>query len=237
MLLAELEVWHSRPVTPTRRIALGNLVLPVDPVPGFGGLLIGAIVAAHLPALDPELLPDLQRLVHQVDDGERIVQPRLRHRYQVDRHGLARTRHRLTGEGEQISFDLGEADSALQQVLGAIYATERLHPVARHAVAAVINRSMRWTGPIGPSFVAYLAGVDGPRSSSLMAFADPLAWALDVLGFPPGTVAPVKKDIMVRFRTRLIEVHPDHGGDEADASKLIADLGEARRILLEGPRS
>ena len=53
MLLAELEVWHSRPVTPTRRIALGNLVLPVDPVPGFGGLLIGAIVAAHLPALDP----------------------------------------------------------------------------------------------------------------------------------------------------------------------------------------
>ena len=237
MLLAELEVWHSRPVTPTRRVALGNLVLPVDPVPGFGGLLIGAVVASHLPGLDPDLLPDLQRLVHQVDEGERIVQPRLRHRYQADRHGLARTVHRLTGAGEQISFDIGEADSALQQVLGAIYATERLHPVARRAVAGVINRSMRWTGAIGPSFVAYLAGVEGPRSSSLMAFADPVAWALEVLGFPPGTVKPVKRDVMTRFRTRLITVHPDHGGDEADASKLIGELGEARRILLEGPRT
>jgi hypothetical protein len=36
MLLSELEIWHSRPVTPTRRVALGNLVLPVDPAPGFG---------------------------------------------------------------------------------------------------------------------------------------------------------------------------------------------------------
>ena len=48
MLLAELEVWHSRAVTPTRRVALGHLVLPTDPAPGFGGLLLGAVVAAHL---------------------------------------------------------------------------------------------------------------------------------------------------------------------------------------------
>ena len=31
MLLAELEIYHSRPVQPTRRVALGSLVLPVDP--------------------------------------------------------------------------------------------------------------------------------------------------------------------------------------------------------------
>ena len=49
MVLAELEVWHSRPITPTRRVALGHLVLPADPPPGFGGLLLGAVVAAHLP--------------------------------------------------------------------------------------------------------------------------------------------------------------------------------------------
>ena len=46
MLLAELEVWHTRPAVPTRRIALGHMVLPVDPAPGFGGLLLGSIVAA-----------------------------------------------------------------------------------------------------------------------------------------------------------------------------------------------
>jgi hypothetical protein len=65
-----------------------------------------------------------------------------------------------------------------------------------------------------------------------MAFADPIAWALDVLGFPPGTVKPSRKEVQGRFRNRLREVHPDHGGAEAAASKEIGALGEARRILL-----
>ena len=107
MLLAELEVWHSRPVTPTRRISLGNLILPVDPAPGFGGLLLGAVVAAHLDSIDDDLHADVHRLLAQVDHGERVVQPRLRHRFQVDRHGLGVSRHRLEGEGESVhvSFD------------------------------------------------------------------------------------------------------------------------------------
>ncbi len=46
MLLAELEVFHTRPAVPTRRVALGHLVLPVDPAPGFGGLLLGVLLAA-----------------------------------------------------------------------------------------------------------------------------------------------------------------------------------------------
>ena len=54
MLLAELEIWHSRPIAPTRRVALGRVVLPTDPAPGFGGLLLGAVVAAHMDAMDPE---------------------------------------------------------------------------------------------------------------------------------------------------------------------------------------
>src|SRR5436190_10474146 len=144
MVLAELEVWHSRPVTPTRRVALGHLVLPVDPPPGFGGLLLGAVVAAHLPGVDDELVPDLYRLVNEIERGQRIVQPRLRHRYQVDRHGLARSTHRLVGRGEDISFELENHGSALAQVLGAVYAAERLGPTARHAVAAVVHKAMRW---------------------------------------------------------------------------------------------
>jgi hypothetical protein len=232
VLLAELEVWHSRPFTPTRRVALGHLVIPSDPPPGFGGLLLGAVVAGHLGAIDLELLPDLHRLIGEIDRGERVVQPRLRHRFQVDRHGLARSTHRLVGRGEDISFELENRGSALAQVLGAVYAAERLGPTSRHAVAAVLHKAMRWRGPIGPSLVSYLANVSGARAESLMAFADPVAWALDVLGFNPGTVKPSRRDVMTKFRSQLMSIHPDHGGDETAASKLIGDASEARRILL-----
>jgi hypothetical protein len=233
MLLAEIEVWHSRPVTPTRRLSLGNLLLPVEPAPGFGGLLLGAVVAGHLPDVGEELLPDLTRFVRQIEDGRRIVQPRLRHRFQVDRVGLACSRHRLLGEGEQITVELENNGSPLQQVLGAMYAAERFAPTTRRAVTAVIGKAMRWNGPVGPSFIAYLAGVGGNRGGSLMALADPVTWALDILGFPPGTVTTAKREVIARYRDGLRVAHPDHGGAQATASKAIADLGEAKRILLE----
>ena len=105
MLLAELEIFHTRPAVPTRRVALGHLVLPVDPAPGFGGLLLGAVVAQHLAGVDADLVPDIRRLIDEVERGERIVQPRLRHRFQVDRHGLSHSRHRLVGEDDDIEFD------------------------------------------------------------------------------------------------------------------------------------
>ena len=63
-------------------------------------------------------MPDLYRLVHEVERGQRVVQPRLRHRFQVDRHGLARSTHRLTGAGEAISFHFEDNGSPLQQILG-----------------------------------------------------------------------------------------------------------------------
>ena len=231
MLLAELEVWHSRPYAPTRRVALGHLALPVDPLPGFGGILLAGVVARHLEGVDPDLVPDLHRLVSQVSRGERIVQPRLRNRYQVDRIGLARSRHRLVGVGEEIVFDHESSGSALQQVLGAVYATERLATGPRHAVANVLHKAMRWNGSLGPSFIAFLTGASA-TTASYLAMADPVAWALDVLGFEPGTTRPPKKDVMARFRSRLREVHPDHGGEVAEASRHIHELGEARRILL-----
>jgi hypothetical protein len=53
-----------------------------------------------------------------------------------------------------------------------------------------------------------------------------------MLGFPPGTVKPSKREIQVRFRESLRDVHPDHGGDSRTASANINDLSEARRVLL-----
>ncbi|HEY7626831.1 MAG TPA: hypothetical protein VH761_07180 [Ilumatobacteraceae bacterium] len=229
MLLAELEVWHSRPVTPTRRVSLGHLVLPVDPSPGFGGLLLGAVIARHLPEVDPDLVPDVHRLLDQVSRGERVVQPRLLHRYQVDRHGLAVSVHRLVGEGDNVRFSLNAQGAPLAQVLGAIYAVERLGFDARQTLNPSLHKAMRWRGPIGPSFIANLAGSAG---TALSTMADPRAWAMELLGFPVGTGKVTKKDVMAQYRSRLREVHPDHGGDHGSAGHEIERLGEARRILL-----
>lgn len=229
MLLAEIEIWHTRPLTPTRRVSLGHLVLPADPAPGFGGLLLAAVVARHAVEVDDDLIADTHRLIDQVQRGERIAQPRLRHRYQVDRHGMARSTHRLVGSGEDFSFEFDASGSPMQQVLGAIYALERLEPTARVALGPVLIKAMKWRGPLGTAFVSHLVGT---QATSLRSIGDPRAWALEVLGFPPGTVKPSASEVKSRYRTLLRTVHPDVGGDEVRASSEIGDLGEARRILL-----
>jgi hypothetical protein len=230
--MSEFEIWHSRPLAPTRRISLGAMVLPCDPSPGFGGLLIAAVVAAHMDPDDDDLFPDVHRLVDQVDRGDRIVQPRLRHRFQVDRHGLARSTHRMIGEGEDLTFEFQNNGTKFQQVIGAIYAIERLGDAtgARHEVCNAVRKAMRWRGPVGPALITHLVG---NSARSFKSLADPRAWALEQLGFPPGTVKPTKKEITARFRERVMETHPDRGAAEKGAALAMNDLGEARRILLE----
>ena len=227
MLLAELEIYHSRPVQPTRRVALGSLVLPVDPAPGFGGLLLGAVLAAHLVNLDDDLVPDVQRLIAEVGSGARVVQPRLRHRYQVDRHGLSSSVHRLTGEGDDVSFEFNTTGTDLAQVLGAIYAVERLATEHRQRLVPVLQKAVRWRGPIGPALIAHLAGA---HATALTVLADPRGWALELLGFDAGTT-PSKREVTAAYRKGMRAAHPDHGGSKDDAAKTIRDLNEARRIL------
>ena len=48
-----------------------------------------------------------------------------------------------------------------------------------------------------------------------------------------GTVKVTKKEVMARFRVKLRNAHPDHGGNDAVAGDAIERLGEARRILLQ----
>lgn len=233
MLLAELEVWHTRPRMSTRRVALGHMILPIEPPPGFGGLLLAAIVAAHLPEVDGDLHADVATLVRQVVAGQRVVQPRLAHRYQVDRHGLAVSRHRLVAVDDRVNVDLGTVGSPLAQVLGAVYAIERLDPVLRTDLAATINRAMRWKGSIGPSFIAEMTGA---APSRLVTRANPQAWARSVFGFDgPAPEGPDidRRLVMRRYRERLRDIHPDLGGDRRHAAEEIESLSEARRILLD----
>ena len=236
MILAELEVFHSRPIAPTRRVALGNRSLPVHPAPGFGGVLLGGVAARAAVDLDPDLLPDLHRLIVQLEEGRRIPQPRLRYRFQTDQVGLTRSRHRLLGQGEAMEFEFDDKGAPAQYVLGAVYGAGQLVPFERRAVMGAIRKGLRWYGDIGPALFAHLSGTEGARSWSPAAFEDPVRWALDLLGFTAGAdpdpFRPGRADVQRRFRVLLRQAHPDHGGDADGAAQRIADLTEARRILL-----
>lgn len=235
MILAELEVFHSRPIAPTRRVALGRSQLPVSPAPGFGGILLAGIVAGHMAELDPELFDDLHRLTLQLQEGHRIPQPRLRHRFQTDRIGLTRSVHRLIGDGEDLDFEFEEKGAPAQHILAAVYRAGELPLVARGRVMETIRSAMRWAGPLDRGFVAHISGLDRSRAWSARAFHDPVRWAIDVLGLvePGDSLAmPQRAAVQQRFRDLLREAHPDHGGDTDDAARRIADLTEARRILL-----
>lgn len=238
MLLAELEVYHSRPIAPTRRVALGHSVLPADPPPGFGGLLLGGIVASNIGGVEPELIADLLALTRQLEVGQRIPQPRLRHRFQIDRIGLQRSTHRLLGQGEDLAFDFDSVrGNSAQQVLGAVYAAGQLPERSRSAVFTTIRRAVGWSGPVGPDLIAALAGFDRGQAVSPRAFDDPVGWALEVLGFVGGggrrqaRTDPTRAEVQARFRLLLRAAHPDQGGETDVAASRIADLTEARRIL------
>jgi hypothetical protein len=235
VILAELEVFHSRPIAPTRRVALGHADLPVSPAPGFGGILLAGIVSHHMDELDPELFDDLHRLTLQLQEGHRIPQPRLRHRFQSDRIGLTRSIHRLVGEGEDLTFELAEKGAAAQHILAAVYAAGRLPLVARGRVLETVRLAMRWAGPLDRGFVAHVTGLDRSRQWSARAFHDPVQWAIEVLGLAQAgddLAMPGRSDVQRRFRDLLREAHPDHGGARDDAAERIAELSEARRILL-----
>lgn len=232
MLLAELEVFHSRPIAPTRRVAIGVAVLPTAPAPGFGGLLLGGIIASFVVEVDPDLLDDLTRLTHQIEAGQRIPQPRLRHRLQDDRVGLNKVRHQLVGTGEELRFEIAPSPSAEANVLAAVYAGGRLPDDVRPAVFGALRRALLWRGDLGPEFVEYLSESRGTATWSTLGGRDPVVWALGILGLAPESVE--RPLVQTRFRQLLRDAHPDHGGATDDAAQRIIELTEARRILLHG---
>ncbi|MEO7442037.1 MAG: hypothetical protein ABIW46_00725, partial [Acidimicrobiales bacterium] len=112
MVLAEMEIRHSRAIAPTRRVAIGELFLPTDDPPGPGGVLLAGILAGFARLLDEETREGLDRLLWAVDTGARVAQPQLRYRYQTDVQGLDRSRHRLIGVGRAMALELDDHGAA-----------------------------------------------------------------------------------------------------------------------------
>lgn len=236
MILAELEVYHSRPIAPTRRVALGRTVLPVEDGPGFGGLLLGAVIARYSQLVDPDLLEELEVLTYQVEQGQNIAQPRLRHRLQKDRVGLSRSVHRLErlpNKRLHVNYE-SKHEAPAQFVLAAVYAAGEIPPKDRATVMKVLRRAIGWQGDVNADeqLLRHLSSTYDRFAISSSSQADPVAWALEVLGFDPNQDVPDKGDLQKTFRSELRLAHPDIGGAADDAADRIAELTEARRILL-----
>ncbi len=239
MLLAELEVCHSRPIAPTRRVALGTTLLPCDPAPGFGGLLLAGVVAQFAQELDQDEIGELLHLMFELDAGTRIPQPRLRYRFQSDQVGLSRSTHRLyrsDGADSQLRLSLttGKATAA-QNVLAAVYAASALEPQQRKEVFATIRRSLAWRGEIDNRFWDFLTGdlLSSLLHSVVKGKRDQIGWAMDILGLDGNGQLPNKNKIQRGYRDALLLVHPDHGGEVDSAAASIADIVLARQILLK----
>jgi hypothetical protein len=230
VLLAELEIRHSRAVAPTRRVALGDLWLPTDPPPGFGGILLAGVVAANISRLDDDLQDELDALINDLERGVRIAQPRLRHRFQTDVVGLDRSHHRLVGNGEEMHLELDDHGGVLPQVLGAVYAAGRLSYRSRGSAFRLLRRATRWHGDNDERLVAYLAGDEAAYRPWRTADHDE-HWALKVLGYSVHA-EPSRGDIQRTFRRLVRTAHPDHGGASERAGQRITELTQAKRILL-----
>ncbi len=257
MLLAELNVRHTRRHMPTRRVAGEHLYLPTSG-PAYGGLLLGAVVSEHLGALDEEQLDALERLVATAKRGALSV-PRiaLRYRLQTDTHGLELSRHRILAadpfQGRNLPvLELDCHGRAAPQVIGAVMAAAELPPSGRTVAFRFVEQAILSPGsmpkgfeihrrresrpgarPLPPGAVGGggVGGAGGPDDLGWVGVPADRRWAMEVLGFTHATEVE-RVDVQRRVRRLVRLAHPDHGAEHDGAAERMAELTEARELLL-----
>jgi hypothetical protein len=250
VLLAELNIRHTRRHMPTRRVAVDHGYLPTSG-PAFGGVLIGAVIAEHVPGLDEDQVDALARLVDVARRGTLTV-PRiaLRYRLQRDTHGLDLSRHRITsadvahGSVRPI-LELDRHGRSAPQVIGALMAASQLPPSGRSVVFRFVDAAIARPGalPEGLEVRRRFEGLPGARpglgspastGGGLEEWAgipSERRWAMEVLGLQAGH-AIERDDVQRRFRRLIRLAHPDHGAESVGAAERMAELAEARELLL-----
>jgi hypothetical protein len=258
MVLAELNIRHTRRHQPTRRVAIGDVYLPTSG-PGYGSVLLAAVVSEHLPELDEEQLDLLPRLLADARDGLSVPRIAMRYRLQTDVHGLDRSRHRLVAETGRVTLELDRHGWADPQLIGAVMAAAALPSSARGTALRAIEDAVRSPHlPDGveirrldqgiPGMKPYAPG-EGPMSSvrpgyghfgdghfgdaegSWFGVPSDRRWAMEVLGLHAG-MSVDRADVQARFRRLVRQAHPDHGGAHLGAAERLAELAEARELLL-----
>ncbi len=250
MLLAELNIRHTRRHMPTRRVAVDHGYLPTSGA-GFGGVLIGAVVAECVPGLDEEQIDALARLVDVARRGTLSV-PRiaLRYRLQRDTHGLDLSRHRITSAAVELGslrpvVELDLHGPPAPQVIGALMAGSQLPASGRTVAFRFVDAALARPGelPEGLEVRRRYQGLTGlrppgPGTTTTVGATEEWSgvpserrWAMEVLGLQAGH-AIERNDVQRRFRRLIRVAHPDHGGESAGAAERMAELTEARELLL-----
>ncbi|MEM7274680.1 MAG: hypothetical protein AAF547_16465 [Actinomycetota bacterium] len=191
-------------------------------------------MAHTAPNVAPELREDLVWVLDTLAAGQKVVQPRVRHRFQSDRIGLTVSTQRLVAEGSGLDFEFeDESARPVQLALGALYAAASLPVQVKGPVFDAIRSALVWARPVDSRFISWLMDGKPVDLAALQAWNDPVAWALEILEIEgAGDDGPPKRVVQRKFRTLLREAHPDHGGMSEEAASRIAELTEARRILL-----
>ena len=200
-------------------------------------------------ALDDEQAELLPRLLDDARRGLSVPRIALRYRLQTDVHGLDRSRHRVLGEDGRIVVELDVHGAAVPQVLGSVLA------VARDGLERPRRRRSGRSAPRSNGASAFPTACCCAGSSSASrrrrrrcrartgsgdgrarktrgtGVPSERRWAMEVLGLRGGMTLD-RDDISRRFRRLLRDAHPDHGGARADAAERIAELTEARDLLI-----
>ncbi len=235
---------------PTRRVALDDGYLPTSGA-RMGAVLLGAVVAEHVAELDEEQFDALDRLIETARRGLTVPRLALRYRLQTDTHGLDRSRHRIVAPDVEHGhvlpvLELDRHGPPAPQVLGAVMAAAWLPAAGRRPAFAAIDAARARPGelpeglevrrlfhgpvampppapgvPRGPAGFAEWRGVPSEQR-----------WAMEVLGLRPGMVVE-RDDVQRRFRRLVRLAHPDHGAGSDGAAERIAELAEAREVLLD----
>jgi hypothetical protein len=250
VLLAELNIRHTRRHMPTRRVAVDDGYLPTSG-PAFGGVLIGAVIAEHVPGLDEEQFDALDRLVEVARRGITVPRIALRYRLQRDTHGLDRSRHRIISAAVERGsvrpvLELDLHGPAAPQVIGALMAASQLPPSGRSVAFRFVDAAVARPGvlPEGLDVRRRYEGLPGARppgpgttttigggSEEWAGIPSERRWAMEVLGLHAG-LAIERDDVQRRFRRLVRLAHPDHGAGSTGAAERIAELTEARELLL-----
>ena len=242
MVLAELLVRHTRRHMPVRRVAVERAHLPTGG-PAHGAVLLGAVVAEFLPELEAEQAEALPRVLHEARSGLGVPRLALRFRLQIDTHGLDGSRHRLVGEGGRTVLELDRHARPDPQVLGAVMAAAALPGSARDVALRAIGRAV--ARPVLPDGIAVrrlLLGVPGVLPPPMPAgdrsgvgawfgVSADQRWAMEVFGLTAGARLE-RADVQARFRRLVRQAHPDHGAVPVGAAERLAELTEARTLLL-----
>lgn len=231
---AELRIFHSRHPSATRRVSPDPIVAN-GPRAGDAAVYLGCLVlGANLACLDATEAGDLDTLTAALDERRRPPRA-LRHRIQLDRHGLDSSVHRLvtTEAGWRLALDVHGPPAP--QVVGALVAFDLLptRTRSRALAAAAAVRGLAASGAFGSADDLHDLVAAAVFGSPAISVADSrVVWALETLDLPPDRSA-VESDLVLRaYRRGVRAAHPDHGADDDGAADRLMALRRARDLLL-----